>query len=325
MNQRGLFDGPLSLEAGEHLLCEGDAVDVCAALPDEVRFDLVYLDPPFAIGGTMSMREKTGEARGRKHKQSGRDAYGDPADVDALVAHLEARLCLVRERMQEEAALFLHLDWRAVHEVKVAADRVFGRRAFAGEVVWTPNNGSRGKRALSVTHQTILVYATEDRKKLRFDYSHPILREPYAETSLSMHFTNVDDDGRRYRERTISGKTYRYYADEGRRIGSVWTDAPAMVANTPLLREGTGYPTQKPERLLERIVRASSREGDTVADLMCGSGTTLVVAARLGRRFIGGDIGSAAIEVTRARLASEGVDYRFTVFNQAASANRVPQ
>jgi site-specific DNA-methyltransferase (adenine-specific) len=153
-----------------------------------------------------------------------------------------------------------------------------------------------------------------------------MLREPYAETSLAMHFSQVDADGRRYRERTIGQKTYRYYADEGRRIGSVWTDAPAMVANTPLLREGTGYPTQKPERLLERVVRACSREGDTVADLMCGSGTTLVVAARLGRRFVGGDVSPVAIEVTRKRLADADVDHRFVRASAPASdsAARMP-
>src|SRR6185369_17405742 len=98
----------------------------------------------------------------------------------------------------------------------------------------------------------------------------PTLREPSAGTSLEMHFTNEDEQGRRYRERTIGDRTYRYYADAGRRLGSVWIDIPAMVANTPLRREATGYPTQKPERLLERIIRASSHEGQVVADLMCG-------------------------------------------------------
>jgi site-specific DNA-methyltransferase (adenine-specific) len=125
-----------------------------------------------------------------------------------------------------------------------------------------------------------------------------------------MHFTHRDEAGRLYRERVIRGKTYRYYADLGRRLGSVWTDVPAMVANTPLRRESTGYPTQKPERLLERIVRASSQEGAIVADLMCGSGTTLVVAARLGRRFVGGDKSPLAIEVTAKRLEAEGVGFR---------------
>src|SRR5258706_16084176 len=102
-----------------------------------------------------------------------------------------------------------------------------------------------------------------------------------------MHFKSKTRDGRAFRERTIGGKTYRYFADEGRRLGSVWTDISAMGANTPLRKEATGYPTQKPERLLERIVRAPSHPRDVVADLICGSGATLGDAARLGRTFDG--------------------------------------
>lgn len=97
-----------------------------------------------------------------------------------------------------------------------------------------------------------------------------------------------------------------YYADEGRRLGSVWVDIPAMVANTPLMNEGTGYPTQKPEKLLERLIVATTKEGDTVGDFMCGSGTTLAVAHKLGRSFIGGDMGALAIEITRRRLEALG-------------------
>lgn len=142
-----------------------------------------------------------------------------------------------------------------------------------------------------------------------YNAADPLLREPFADTSLSMHFRQVDEAGRRYRERVIAGKAYRYYADEGRRLGSVWTDIPAMVANTPIRREATGYPTQKPERLLERIVRASSHEGMVVADLMCGSGTTAVVAARLGRRFIAGDRSALAVGIASKRLAAEGLSF----------------
>jgi site-specific DNA-methyltransferase (adenine-specific) len=125
-----------------------------------------------------------------------------------------------------------------------------------------------------------------------------------------MHFRSKTSDGRHYRDRTIGGKTYRYFADEGRRLGSVWTDIPAMVANTPLRKEGTGYPTQKPEKLLERIVRAASRPGQVVADLMCGSGTTLVVAAKLGRIFVGGDSSAVAVETTKRRLESAEIPFR---------------
>ncbi len=141
-----------------------------------------------------------------------------------------------------------------------------------------------------------------------YNATDPALRESYAETSLSMHFRNVDADGRRYRERVINGKAYRYYADEGRRLGSVWTDIPAMVANTPLRREGTGLPHPEAGALLERIVRASSREGQTVADLMCGSGTTAAVAARLGRRFVAGDRSELAVTLTEARLRAQGAE-----------------
>jgi site-specific DNA-methyltransferase (adenine-specific) len=293
------------------LLALGDALDVCATLPAAARFDLVYLDPPYGVGASMTARLEAGQARGRRKAESGPDAYEDRDDPDALAAMLSPRLAAIRERMSPGATMYLHLDHRAVHEVKVAADRVFGRGASLGEVIWSPGNGARGARGFSVTHQTILVYArrAEERKLVVYNADDPALRESYAETSLSMHFRNVDAEGRRYRERVIKGKAYRYYADQGRRLGSVWTDISAMVANTPLCREGTGYPTQKPERLLERIVRASSREGQTVADLMCGSGTTAAVAARLGRRFVAGDKSELAVSVTEGRLRAQGAAF----------------
>jgi site-specific DNA-methyltransferase (adenine-specific) len=298
-------------KAAGGLLMLGDACAVCERLPADVRFDLVYLDPPFGVGTTMTARTQDGEARGRRTASSGPAAYDDKDAPDELVRMIAPCLEAVRSRMSPSATLYLHLDYRAVHEAKVAADGIFGRGAFLGEVIWAPGNGGRGARGFSVTHQTILLYArsAKDRRGVVYNAADPSLREPYAETSLSMHFRNKDEEGRHYRERTIGGKTYRYYADAGRRLGSVWTDIPAMVANTPLLREGTGYPTQKPERLLERIVRASSREGATVADLMCGSGTTLVAAARLGRRFVGGDKSPLAIEIASRRLALEGIPF----------------
>jgi site-specific DNA-methyltransferase (adenine-specific) len=295
-----------------NLLTLADAQDLCPRLPPEIRFDLVYLDPPYGVGTTMSARLAPGQTRGRKKVESGPDAYEDREDGDELAAMLVPRLAAIRERMAEGATLYLHLDHRAVHELKVACDRLFGRGAFLGEVIWAPGNGSRGARkGFSVTHQTILMYTrrAEEKGLVVYNGDDPMLRESFAETSLSMHFRNVDEDGRKYRERVVGGKAYRYYADAGRRLGSIWTDIPAMVANTPLRKEGTGYPTQKPERLLERIIRASSREGATVADLMCGSGTTLAVAAKLGRRFVGGDRSPLAIEVASKRLGEQGVAF----------------
>ncbi len=287
-------------------LFPGRAVEACAHLAPGTALDLVYLDPPYAAGGTRTARTRAGEARTKDAKR-GRAAYDDGRDVRALLEMLGASLEAIRAHLAPHAVLVLHLDHRAVHEAKVLCDEVFGRGAFLGEVIWVPGNGARGK-GLSVTHQTLLFYArrSADRGKVRF-HDDPTLREPFAKTSLSMHFTSTDDDGRLYRERVVAGKTYRYYADAGRRLGSVWTDLPAMSANTPIHSEGTGYPTQKPLRLLERIIRWTTREGDTVADFMCGSGTTLVAAAGLKRRFVGGDASPLAIEITRARLEKAGI------------------
>ncbi len=281
------------------VLLEGDCLELVGTLAREGGpFDLVYMDPPFNAGGRRGARDGCGErARGA---EAYRDYWGG---LDAFLAMLEPRLEAIRDAMSERSSLWLHLDHRTVHDAKVLSDRVFGRAAFQGEVIWTPGNGARRRKGPSATHQTILVYA---RGSMIWNESDAALREPYADTSQRMHFTNVDTDGRRYRERTLGGKSYRYYADEGRRIGSVWTDCPAMRANTPLVSETTGYPTQKPEALLERIVRAASLPDSRVLDPMCGSGTTLAVALRLGRRAAGIDQSPLACRITRKRLDALG-------------------
>jgi site-specific DNA-methyltransferase (adenine-specific) len=265
--------------------------------------ELAYLDPPFCVGTSFGARGRGGGARAE-----GRVAYVDKwPSLEAYLAWLQERLAVVRDALRPSGTLWLHLDQRAVHEAKVACDRVFGRSAFQGEVVWAPGNGARGaRRGPATTHQTLLIYARG--RAFVWNGKDPALREPFAKTSLSMHFTKTDARGRRFRERTVGGKTYRYYADDGRTLGSIWTDCPAMVANTPLRRETTGYPTQKPLKLLDRIVRASTRVGGLVLDPFCGSGTTLVAAARLGRPFVGCDRGRLAVETSAERLRAEGVD-----------------
>jgi site-specific DNA-methyltransferase (adenine-specific) len=269
---------------------------------------LAYLDPPFGIGAAFGARTGSSGWRAR-----GLVAYEDRwPSIDAYLAWLEVRVAVVRDCLSTEGTMWLHLDHRAVHEAKTVCDRVFGRPAFLGEVIWVPGNGTRGhRRGPGVTHQTLLLYAAG--REFVWNAKDPDLREPFASTSLAMHFRGEDAAGRRYRERNIGGKTYRYYADEGRAIGSVWNDCPGMVANTPLLRETTGYPTQKPLSLLERIVRASSRKGALVIDAFCGSGTTLVAATRLGRTFAGCDVGHLAMETARRRLDAEGAHYTLEV------------
>lgn len=276
----------------------GDCLD---GIPTQTKhfgpFDLIYVDPPYNAGGTRGAR------KGEGHRSEGTLAYKDAwGGLDGFLAMFEPRLVRMHEALSDRGTLWIHLDYRAVHNVKLLCDEVFGRSGFAGEVIWVPGNGGRKRTALSVTHQTILIYSkTND---FIYNSDDPSLREPYAETSLKMHFQQVDDAGRRYRERTINGKSYRYYADEGRRIGSVWTDCPAMRANTPLNKEATGYPTQKPEALLERIIRASTHPSSSVLDPMCGSGTTLAVAKKLGRTFAGCDQSPVAIETAQCRLIS---------------------
>jgi site-specific DNA-methyltransferase (adenine-specific) len=286
-----------------NVLVHGDAIDVGKHVQPRSA-QLAYLDPPFRVGATFGARSRNGGWRAR-----GRLAYDDRwPSLEAYLAWLEPRIAATRECLAGNGTMWLHLDHRAVHEAKVLCDRVFGRTAFLGEVVWLPGNGARGtRRGPGVTHQTLLIYAAGG--DYVWNARDPSLREPFAPTSLAMHFSRVDANGRRYRERSIGGRTYRYWADEGRALGSVWSDCPAMVANTPLRRETTGYPTQKPLTLLDRIVRASSLEGGRVVDPFCGSGTTLVAAARLGRTFTGCDRGGLAIETCVRRLAAEGIAF----------------
>ena len=279
------------------VLLLGDCLERLPELANDEseRFDLVYVDPPF------NTRVHHGIRNGKGERARGERAYRDAwHGIDAFLAMLEPRLAAVRAVMSRRGSLFLHLDHRTVHEAKVAADRVFGPAAFRGEIIWLPGNGARSRNGPSVTHQTILVYARE--RDMIWNVDDPALREPFAPTSLRMHFSKQDASGRNFRERRIAGKTYRYYADQGRKLGSVWTDCPAMNANTPLTSETTGYPTQKPEALLERIVRAASLPESRVLDPMCGSGTTLAVAARLGRRWAGIDASEKAHAVARRRL-----------------------
>ena len=266
--------------------------------------DVAYLDPPFKVEKSFGARVTKG-ARAR-----GPVAYDDTwPSLEAYLAWLEARVVVVRELLSPRGTLWLHLDARAVHEAKVVLDRVFGARRFRGEVIWVPGNGSKSKSGPGVGHQTLLLYARG--VDPIWNGKDPALRAPFAATSQSMHFTRSDEEGRRYRDRIVNGKTYRYYADEGRAIGSVWTDCPAMAANTPLRAETTGYPTQKPLKLLDRIIRATSDVGSLVVDPFSGSGTTLVAAAAAGRRFAGSDAGTLSISTIRARLDAAGVHHRF--------------
>jgi site-specific DNA-methyltransferase (adenine-specific) len=289
-------------DAGVGLLRHGDAKDLPGQLASG-SVDLAYLDPPFAVGAEFGARTATAS-----HRAKGPVAYDDR--WPSLAAYLEwlgVRLRVVHSLLAATGTLWLHLDQRAVHEAKVLCDDIFGRDRFLGEVIWVPGNGGKRRSGPGMAHQTLLLYARG--KTWVWNHQDPALREPFAATSQSMHFTHTSEDGRRFRERIVGGRTYRYYADVGRALGSVWADCPSMVANTPLRKESTGYPTQKPLKLLDRIVRASTHPGALVLDPFCGSGTTLVASAQAGRRFVGNDVGSLAIETTSSRLRALGIAF----------------
>jgi site-specific DNA-methyltransferase (adenine-specific) len=291
------------MHAADHVLVRADAKELGAIVADGT-VDLAYLDPPFKVEKSFGARTTSGSSRAR-----GPIAYDDVwPSLEAYLAWLEERVAVVRAALSVRGTMWLHLDQRAVHEAKLLCDRIFGARRFRGEVVWVPGNGSKSKTGPGMGHQTILLYARGPEPI--WNGKDPALRAPFATTSLAMHFTNVGADGRRYRDRVVGEKTYRYYADEGRALGSVWTDCPSMSANTPLRAETTGYPTQKPLKLLDRIIRATSDVGSLIVDPFCGSGTTLVAAAAANRRFVGSDVGQLAIETTRNRLDAAGVRYR---------------
>lgn len=292
-----------------------DALTLAARLPTEWRAQLIYWDPPYSVGTVMTARRSAGQSRGRlkRSKDSAHPlglspvAYVDSSDRTALLEMIGQVLRVIHPRLTPTGTLVLHMDHRVIHEAKVLADQILGYGCCYGEIIWAPGNGARGARGFSNTHQTLLLFRATPSATPLYNATDPDLREPYASTSLTMHFRERDESGRSYRERTINGKSYRYYADEGRRRGSVWTDVSAMVANTPLRKEGTGYPTQKPLQLLTRLIRAFSLPGDWVFDPMCGSGTTLIAASQLGRPFCGGDQSPLAAELTCERLRAEQI------------------
>jgi len=264
---------------------------------------LVYIDPPFDVGYDFSIDVAVGSESVSKdpsvlEQLAYRDTWGK--GTDSFAGMISDRLKLIHELLAQDGAVYVHIDYRTSSIVKLLLDEIFGSSNFRGWLVWSIGTGAKGRQQWSNQHNDILVYSKGE--KFTFNSDHAEMREPFADLSTSMHFTKTDDSGRKFRERIVNGKSYIYYADEGKMVGSVWTDISSMAANSPILNESVGYPTQKPEKLLERIIAASSDEGDLVADFFAGSGTTLAVAEKMGRKWIGADLGRFAIHTSRKRL-----------------------
>ncbi len=248
---------------------------------------LAYLDPPFATG----RRQRLG-TRDRATTYEFADVWESPRAYEEF---LRARLVQVRRVLDDAGSVFLHCGRDAGHVARGLLDEVFGARRFRSEIVWHYRRWSSGARGLLPAHQTIHYYTKTD------DFVFNPIWEPYSPA------TNVDRLLQR-RRRDESAKAVYDRDEQGRPIpagvkrgvplGDVW-DIPYL---NPKARERTGYPTQKPLALLERIIALASRPGDVVLDPFCGSGSALVAAVSLGRRAIGIDASEAAVALSRSRL-----------------------
>ncbi|PPF30949.1 site-specific DNA-methyltransferase [Rathayibacter tritici] len=261
-----------------------DNLEVLPQLADGA-FTVVYLDPPFNTGraqvrtSTTSVRSATGTIagfKGRSYERIRGDLLRYDDHFDDYWSFLEPRLAEAWRLLADDGTLYLHLDYREAHYAKVLLDALFGRECFLNEIIWAYDYGAKATRRWPTKHDTILVYV-KDSRGYHFD-SAAVDREPYM----------------------APGLVTPEKAERGKRPTDVWWHTIV----SPTGREKTGYPTQKPEGILRRIVQASSREGDAVLDFFAGSGTTGAVAHALGRRFVLVDEHADAVAVMRRRFAT---------------------
>jgi site-specific DNA-methyltransferase (adenine-specific) len=279
----------IDLASSADVVVHGDNAEVLPKLPDE-SFQLIYIDPPFNTGGRRDRRtlrttrdadggDRTGFG-GRRYAsvETGRMSY--PDSFQDYAGFLAPRLEEARRLLTESGTLYVHLDWREAHYCKVLLDGIFGRDCFLNEVIWAYDYGGRARNRWPAKHDTILVYVKNMGSHL-FDQDQ-IERVPYLAPGL--------------------------VSEEKAARGKLPTDVWWHTIVPTVGREKTGYPTQKPEGVLRRVLQPSSRTGDWVLDFFAGSGTTGAVAAALGRRFLLVDENPHAIEVMRRRLG-DGTRY----------------
>jgi DNA modification methylase len=268
----------------DDLVLRGENLDVLSRFPDGA-FALVYADPPFNTGRRRTrrtLRTSAGEDgdragfAGRRYRSEvvGESSYRD--SFDDYLYFLEPRLREMRRVLADAGTLYLHLDPRESHYVKVLLDGVFGRDCFLNELVWAYDYGARPKRRWPAKHDTILVYV-RDPERYHFD-AEAVEREPYMAPGLQTA------------ERAARGK--------------LPTDVWWHTIVSPTGSEKTGYPTQKPEGILRRMVQASTRPGEWCLDPFAGSGTLGAVARKLRRRFVLVDESAEAVAIARRRLAA---------------------
>lgn len=274
-----------SADISENCLFQGDNLEVMKYLSENgyrEKVNLIYLDPPFFSNTDYSL--KTAK---EKEKVT---VFSDFSDYDreAYLSFLGDRLAVMRELLSPDGSIYLHLDWHAVHYAKVLMDRIFGSGNFRNEIIWHYYLGGKSRRFFARKHDTILFYTKSDRWKFnslkvrrRLDYVPGLPAR--SSTGHEIPDTTGKDDAGWYSIVT---------ADD------VW-EIPGVFN---LSREYTGFPTQKPVALLQRIIEASTDGNDLVADFFCGSGTTLLAAQNTGRRWIGSDLSPIAVNTSMLRL-----------------------
>ncbi|MDP2370952.1 site-specific DNA-methyltransferase, partial [Rhodoferax sp.] len=270
------------------------------------KVDLIYIDPPF--DSKADYRTKVtlpGMELEQKPTVIEQFAYSDTwSDGTAsYLAMITPRLILMRELLADTGSIYVHLDWHVGHYVKILLDEVYGKRYFENEIIWHYSQGGKSTEGFAKKHDLMFVYTKTDN---RF-FDGKAVRMPFTPHKQDKSGKNyggrmgVDEDGREYVEKWGTGmkKLYRYYLDEGKVPENVWSDIQSIQSDAG---ERSGYATQKPEPLLERVILASCPMGGVVLDVFGGSGTTAAVAEKLGRRWITTDLGKPACMIMRKRL-----------------------
>lgn len=287
----------------------GDNLQVMSHLLKDYRgkVDLIYIDPPFDSKADYKKKIKLkGKTVENDQSTFEEKQYGDIWTNDDYLQFLYERIVLCRELLSDNGSLYLHCDYHKSHQIRMILDEVFGLGAmispngqgFRAEIIWDKGfRGTESKNIYQRTHDTIFWYS----KTSEWIWNQQF--EEYKDAKMS-RYNQVDEDGKRYalikRVRTDGSVYYGkcYFNEAGKKIEDVIFE-PIMASTD---RERTDYPTQKPESLIERLVKSSSNPGDLVFDCFMGSGTTQAVAMKLGRRFIGADINLGAIQTTTKRL-----------------------
>jgi len=292
----------------EDQLILGDNLAVMSALlPEyEQKIDLIYADPPFFTNRRYPVRVGRDEDSRRPKEWQLADGYQDHwPNIEAYLDMLYPRLQLMHHLLAPHGTLYLHLDWHADHYARLLLDEIFGPERLLNEIIWVYHGPSPIRSAFNRKHDTILAYT----KSPTYTFNADAVRQPYNPNTVKT-FASSPKAG--------FGKVPDL---ERGKVPEDWWYFPVVAR---LHNERTGYPTQKPQALMERLILASSNPGDIVADFFCGAGTTSLVAAQHGRNFIASDISWRAIHTTRSRHIS-GLHKSFSMKMDASLEIHRPQ